>query len=109
MAREYPSSAEEAFLYAEGRCFPGFDPQRHIQTLAALGRTLDALELRSIPTHPVARAKVHGVTASPALQSGHKIIGSFASNSASVGSYASTPESASHDCDPHVTPHSGQR
>jgi hypothetical protein len=29
--REYPSTPAEAFLYAEGRCFPAFDPESHVR------------------------------------------------------------------------------
>jgi len=36
MPREYPDSPAEAFLYAEGRCFPSFDPQKHVRTWSDL-------------------------------------------------------------------------
>lgn len=37
MAREYPSSAAEAFMRAEGRCFPKFEPDRHVRSLNEIG------------------------------------------------------------------------
>ncbi len=45
MGREYPSTPDEAFMHAEGRCYPSFSAQKNIQTFDQIGLRKDAAEL----------------------------------------------------------------